>query len=160
MGFFDWAKKTAQSVEGIGRKVASTISDVGKKASNVVHSVATPIQQVLGGVQQVAQVGVDLGVPLASTLATGARIASGGVRAIDALGQGNLQGARDAGGGILSGTDTGRRALKVFDKASDLEKITRRSRKDLGEIRDVKGAVKAVPELMRTYRGVRQAINA
>jgi len=160
MDFFSWAKKTAQSVQGLGKKVASTVSDVGKKASNVVHSIATPVQQVLGGVQQVAQVGVDLGVPLASTLATGARIASGGVRAIDALGQGNLQGARDAGGGILSGTDTGRRALKVFDKASDLEKITRRSRKDLGEIRDVKGVVKAIPQAVRTYRGVRQAINA
>jgi len=160
MGFFDWAKKTAQSVQGVGKKVASTVSDVGKKASNVIHSVAKPLQQVISGVGAVAQVGADLGVPLASSIATGAKIASGGVRAIDSLGQGDLRGARDASAGILSGSEGGRRALKVFDKASDLEKITRRTRKDLGRARDVKDVIKAVPQAVRTYRGVRQAINA
>jgi len=160
MGFFDWAKKTAQSVQGVGKKVASTVSDVGKKASNVIHSVAQPLQQVVSGVGAVAQVGADLGVPLASTIATGAKIASSGIRAVDSLGKGDLRGARDAGAGILSGTDTGRRALKVFDKASDLEKITRKTREDVSNIRDVRGAVKALPEAVRTYRGVRQAINA
>lgn len=160
MGFFDWAKKTAQSVQGVGKKVASTVSDVGKKASNVIHSVAKPLQQVISGVGAVAQVGADLGVPLASSLATGAKIASGGVRAIDSLGQGDLQGAREAGAGILSGSQGGRQALKILDKASDLEKITRRTRKDLGKVRDVRGAVKALPQAVRTYRGVRQAINA
>ena len=160
MGFFDWAKKTAQSVQGIGRKVASTVSNVGHKASNVIHSVARPLQQVVSGVGAVAQVGADLGVPLASSVATGAKIASSGIRAIDALGQGDLRGARDAGAGILSGSEGGRRALKVFDKASDLEKITRKSRQDVSNIRDVRGAVKALPEAVRTYRGVKQAINA
>jgi hypothetical protein len=160
MGFFDWAKKTAQSVQGVGRKVASTVSDVGKKASNVIHSVAQPLQQVVSGVGAVAQVGADLGVPLAQTIASGAKIASSGIRAVDSLGQGDLRGARDAGAGILSGSEGGRRALKVFDKASDLEKITRKTREDVSNIRDVKGAVKALPEALRTYRGVRQAINA
>ena len=160
MGFFDWAKKTAQSVQGVGRKVASTVSDVGKKASNVIHSVAQPLQQVVSGVGAVAQVGADLGVPLAQTLASGAKIASSGIRAVDSLGRGDLRGARDAGVGILSGSEGGRRALKVFDKASDLEKITRKSREDVSNIRDVRGAVKALPEALRTYRGVRQAINA
>ena len=160
MGFFDWAKKTAQSVQGVGRKVAATVSDVGKKASNVIHSVAPSLNQVVSGVGALAQVGADLGVPLASNVATGAKIASSGIRAVDALGQGDLRGARDAGGGILSGSEGGRRALKVFDKASDLEKITRKTREDVSNIRDVKGAIKAIPEAVRTYRGVKQAINA
>lgn len=160
MGFFDWAKKTAQSVQGVGKKAAATLGDFGKKASSVVHSVAVPAQQILSGVGSVAQIGADLGVPLASTLATGARIASSGVKAVDRLGQGDLMGAREAGAGLLSGTDTGRRALKVLDKASDLEKITRRSRQDVLGAESVKDVIKAVPQAVRTYRGVRQAINA
>ena len=159
MGFFDWATKTAQSVQGVGRKVAATVGDIGKKASSVVHSVAKPAQQILEGVGTVAQVGADLGVPLASSVATGARVASAGVKTLDSLGQGDLQGARAAGSGLLSGSESGRRALKVIDKASDLEKITRQTRKDLLGAESVKDVVKAVPEAFRTYRGVRQAIN-
>lgn len=160
MGFFSWAKKTAQSVQGVGKKAAATLGDFGKKASSVVHSVAVPAQQILSGVGSVAQIGADLGVPLASTFATGARIASSGVKAVDRLGQGDLMGAREAGAGILSGSEGGRRALKVLDKASDLEKITRRSRQDVLGAESVKDVIKAVPQAVRTYRGVRQAINA
>jgi len=160
MGFFDFAKKTAQSIQGVGRKVAATVSDIGKKASSVVHSVATPVQQVLSSVGQIAQVGADLGVPLASSLATGAKIVSGGVTAVDRLGMGDLQGAREAGAGILSGSEGGRRALKVLDKASDLEKITRRTRKNLLQAGGVKDVIRGVPEAVRAYRGVRQAVNA
>tara|TARA_R110002012_G_scaffold259985_1_gene441630 strand:- start:7 stop:489 length:483 start_codon:yes stop_codon:yes gene_type:complete len=160
MGFFDWAKKTAQSVQGVGRKAAATLGDIGKKASNVIHSVAVPAQQVLSNVGAVAQIGTDLGVPLASTVASGVRIASSGVQAIDRLGQGDVMGARDAGAGLLSGTDTGRRALKVLDKASDLEKITRKTRQDVLGAESVGDVIKAVPQAVRTYRGVRQAVNA
>jgi len=158
MGFFDFAKKTAQSVQNWGKKVASTVSDVGKKASSVVHSVARPVQDVLGGVQQIAQVGADLGVPLASTLASGAKIVSGGVRAVDRLGMGDLQGAREAGAGILSGSEGGRQALAAIDKASDLEKITRKTRKNVLDARGVKDVIRAVPEAVRAYRGLRQVM--
>ena len=60
--------------------------------------------------------------------------------------------------------DTGEAAIDkgigFFDKASDLEKITRKTREDVSNIRDVKGAIKAIPDAVRTYRGVKQAINA